>query len=454
MKSYKKLVDKFQDVFYFDKALGLLKWDTETYMPHRAFEQRSSTVATLEKYQQEILSSHENLDLLNQAYQENLNELERANLDLMKREIELAILIPQELNEKLVKSYAVTERVWLEARESNDSSKLEIQFQSLIELIKEKASLLADYYSCDIYTALVKEYDSEITQENLNASFEALSNKEYRASEAIESSVDFFMALSDQEVLIKKVISDLGFDPEIMNLSTTVHPFCDGSHDDVRLAITYKESDWTNSLLAAIHEMGHALYDAGLSQEHKGLVIGRDAGMTVHESQGLLFEMFIAKSQAFSEYLAKLISELGLDAKFSSVVIYSKLNKANSSLIRIDATKDSYEQHLLLRYEIEKRLIDGSMKVNEIENYWNEFCYSRFLNKPSSLKEGWLQDIHWFLGYIGYFPCYYLGLDMAESLWQELQSLKVEEEITEGNFSSVAKFLSEKIYLKKLVIMK
>lgn len=453
LSSYKKLVAKFQDVFYFDKALGLLKWDSETYMPHGAFDQRSSTVATLEKYQQKILSSSENQVLLEQASLEDLNKLEKENLKLMKQEIELAHLIPQELNEKLTKAYALTERVWLKAREENDSSKINEEFQTLVELIKEKANLLAEYYSSDPYTALCKDHDPEITQESLSNSFELLLKKKYQPGNTENKIQDFSMGISGQKLLIEKVIRDLGFDPELMNLSTTVHPFCDGSHDDVRLAITYKESDWTNSLLAAVHELGHALYDAALPADYKGLVIGRDAGMTVHESQGLLFEMFIAKSQAFSDYLATVIAELGLPS-FSSKDIFSKLNQVNPSLIRIDATKDAYEQHILLRYEIEKKLINGSMKVSEIENYWNEFCFSKFSKKPNSLKEGWLQDIHWFLGYLGYFPCYYLGLNMAEGLWQELKDLKIEDEIIMGNFSEVHRFLTEKIYLKKLVIMK
>lgn len=449
MDSYSLLVNKFKEVFYFDKALGLLKWDTETYMPKGAFNLRAETIAVIEKYRNLILNDKANLDLLAEAYSKSdkLSPLEKKNLDLMKEEIEIASLLPFELRQNLIKIYAQLEPEWMKVKEGNDSKKLTNDFKILISLVKEKAEILSSYYNCLSYTALVKQYDPMITQVNLETSFNDLKAKSYEQRINRSSVRDFSMPIPDQERLIHKIIVALGFDSKYMNLSTTEHPFCDGSHEDVRIVISYDESDWTNTVFAAVHEMGHALYDRNLPIDTKSLLVGKDAGMTIHESQGLLFEFFLAKSYGFSEFLAKTLTEIKYN--YSSLDIYNKLNETNKSLIRIESDRESYEKHILLRYEIERSLIESKMNVTDIEDYWNNFCHENFSKIPKSVDESWIQDIHWFLGYIGYFPCYYLGLTLAEQLWGDLtQDLSLISDMERGDFKMLRNYLNEKVYLK------
>ena len=215
-----------------------------------------------------------------------------------------------------------------------------------------------------------------------------------------------------QESFGRRVLADLGFDMEAGRLDVSVHPFCSGSHPgDVRLTTRYNAGQLTSALFGIIHEAGHGLYEQGLPAEAEGLPVGGSVSLGIHESQSRTWENAVGRSREFWEHYLPHLARC-FPAQLEGVGVdrfYAAVNRVERSLIRVEADEMTYDLHILLRFELEKALMEGELEVGDLPGVWNERMQSYLGIRPGSDAEGVLQDIHWSLGLIGYFPTYTLG---------------------------------------------
>jgi carboxypeptidase Taq len=203
-------------------------------------------------------------------------------------------------------------------------------------------------------------------------------------------------------------------------------------------------------LLGVLHESGHAMYDLGLPQAWRDQPVGRDRGMALEESQSLLLEMIIGRSRAFVRYIKPLLEKhFGVTGPEWEVDnLYRHLNHVRKGLIRVDADELTYPLHIMLRYDLERRILAGELAIRNIPEAWNAFMEERLGARPSSDAEGCLQDIHWAVGSFGYFPSYALGAIISAQLWDALrgQLPQLEDEIAAGQFAGLFKWLQENVH--------
>jgi carboxypeptidase Taq len=244
-------------------------------------------------------------------------------------------------------------------------------------------------------------------------------------------------------------MSALGFDFTHGRLDESLHPFCGGVPDDVRMTARYDESDVASGLMAVLHETGHALYNAGLPKAWRHQPVGAPRSTAVHESQSLLLEMQICRSRAFLGYLAPLLSEtFGDQPAFAADNLYRRAIRVERSLIRVDADEVTYPLHIILRYRLEQALLAGDLTVADLPGAWHEGMRELLGVEPPSDREGVLQDIHWPTGAFGYFPCYTLGALMAAQLFEALRAAEpdLEAAIGRGDFRPLLAWLRRNVH--------
>jgi carboxypeptidase Taq len=258
---------------------------------------------------------------------------------------------------------------------------------------------------------------------------------------------------AEQEKLCKEVCVALGFNLERGRLDTSVHPFTGGAHPtDVRMTTRFKANDLTEGLTGAIHETGHALYEQGRNLNFDGLPVNSAAGMAIHESQSLLWERMVALSRPFADYLlpklqASFPDTFSKDRTAQS--LYEALNTVKDvSLIRVEADEVNYPMHVIVRFEIEKGLIEGTVDVDGVPKIWTEKMKEYLGVEPADDAQGCLQDLHWSMGAIGYFPTYTLGAMAAVQIFDAAKRdiPNLDEAIASGDFQPLRSWLNEKVH--------
>jgi carboxypeptidase Taq len=253
-----------------------------------------------------------------------------------------------------------------------------------------------------------------------------------------------------QKGLAKRLMQGLGFDFRHGRLDESHHPFCGGVPDDVRITTRYSEDHFVQALMGVIHETGHALYERNLPAEWRLQPVGQARGMTVHESQSLLMEMQAARSAQFCKHLSGLLRETfpGNDAALSPENLQLIYSRVEPGFIRVEADEVTYPAHVILRYGIEKALFRGDLQLADVPGVWNaEFKKLLGLDVPSD-REGVLQDVHWYDGAFGYFPCYSLGAMTAAQLFEAAVAAhpEIPAEIEQGKFSTLQGWLKEHVH--------
>jgi len=247
-----------------------------------------------------------------------------------------------------------------------------------------------------------------------------------------------------------EIMKAVGFPFDRGRLDESEHPFTEGVPGDIRVTTRFDRTDLFSGLLGALHETGHAMYDLGLPQEWRDQPVGRDRGMALEESQSLLLEMLVCRSRAFVSYLSPLLAKHfgGTGSEWSPENLYAQLTRVRRSLIRVDADELTYPLHILLRYELEKKLLAGELAVRHLPEAWNSGMEQRLGIRPTSDADGCLQDIHWAVGSFGYFPSYALGAVMAVQLYESLRAevSGLDAEIARGEFSGLFGWLRTHVH--------
>jgi len=457
---YEQLEQEFRRLHAFRGALSLLRWDAAVMMPRGSADVRGEQLAALETEHHALLTTPKVARLLERAEAgaSQLEDWPLANLHEMRRQRDHAIATPPSLIARLAKATSRAEVYWVEAKKANDFKILAPHLEEVVHLVRDKAALLGQARGLAPYDALVDGFTPGISTADIDTIFKALSRKlPSLINEAIEVQASHppipltgKFSVSRQRSLSTDVLKALGFPFDRGRLDESEHPFTEGVPGDIRVTTRFDLNDPFSGLLGAIHETGHAMYDLGLPMKWRDQPVGRDRGLALEESQSLLFEMTLCRSRSFVKYLRPLLEKyLQVNGpEWDEVNLYRHLIRVRRSLIRMDADELTYPVHIMLRYELEKRILEGSLPVADLPEAWNANLEQRLNIRPSNDVEGCLQDIHWAVGHFGYFPSYALGAVIAGQLNEAMRAARpaLDEEVAAGHFGGVMDWLRDNVH--------
>ena len=386
-----------------------------------------------------------------------MDEYERSSIREAAREYRKAVSVTPELVKKEAMLESNGYAAWVKARQAKDFSQFAPVLKEWIDARQERARMvdgskppydvLADDYSAGLTAARVTEVFDTVKKDLIPFLAEIREKGTAPDASWLQGEYD----LDKQAALCEHIAKAIGFDLEKGRLDVSVHPFTGGAHPtDVRMTTRFKKNDVTEGLTGAIHETGHALYEQGRNLKYDGLPVNGSAGMAIHESQSLLWERMVGLSLPFATYLLpKLRETFPQFPEKSPEELYAAINIVKSpSLIRVEADEVTYPMHIILRFEIEKALIEGSLTVENVPSVWNAKMKEYLGVTPSDDSEGCLQDVHWSAGLFGYFPTYTLGamsaVQIFEAAKKEISNL--DSDIASGNFAPLKTWLNEKVH--------
>ncbi|HTZ80559.1 MAG TPA: carboxypeptidase M32 [Stellaceae bacterium] len=429
MTPYQTLETRFRRLGALGEAAAMLNWDSATQMPTGAAPARAEQVATIKVLSHEILTQPDSGDLLDAADRQNeLGPWERANLHEMRRRWLHATAVPPDLVAALTKACSASEMAWRQARPASDFKAVLPHLHKVLDLIRGVAAAKAARLGKSPYEALLDEYEPDGSTAVIDVLFDdlaamlpglidgALARQAARPAPLLPEGR---FPIEAQKKVGVELMKRLGFDFEHGRLDVSLHPFCGGTPDDVRITTRYDEADFTRALMGVLHETGHALYERGLPARWRHQPVGDARGMSVHESQSLLMEMQACRSREFLEFAAPLLREAfgGKGPAWEPDNLYRLYTKVERSFIRVDADEVTYPAHVILRYRLEKAMVSGDLALADLPGAWNEGMQELIGVTPPNDREGCLQDIHWYDGAWGYFPTYTLGAMTAAQLF-------------------------------------
>ncbi|MGH8721406.1 MAG: carboxypeptidase M32, partial [Burkholderiales bacterium] len=443
------------------EAAGLLNWDLSTVMPEGGATARGEQLAALDVTCHELLSCAQVSDLLDEAEAAAaaLDPWARSNLAEMRRRWRHATALPADLVEARAKANSCCETAWRRARPAADFSAVRRELEAVLKLTREAAAAKSDALGCAPYDALLDEYEPAASAERIDALFARLSaflpdlvlaieERQKRAPQPLEPDGPFLRA--KQEALARTLMTMLGFDFKHGRLDVSLHPFCGGVPEDVRITTRYDEADFTSALMGVLHETGHALYERGLPAEHRLQPVGEARGMALHESQSLLIEMQACRSRAFVGYLAPLAREAfgGSGPAWEADNLHRLYTRVERGFVRVDADEATYPAHVILRYRLERELVAGGLAVADLPAAWNAAMAELLGVTPPDDRLGCLQDIHWYDGAWGYFPTYTMGALAAAQLFAAARAAipELETAICRGDFAPLLAWLRREIH--------
>lgn len=457
---YEQLEQEFRRLHAFRGTLALLRWDAAVTMPRGSADIRGEQLAALETEIHALLTSPRITRLLQraEASRQGLGDWKLANLREMRRQRDHAIATPPSLVSRLARAVARAEASWREAREKNDFAVLAPQLEEVVKLTRNRAEMLGQSLGLDPYDALADEFTPGLRSSEIGATFATLSRRlPTLVGEAIDVQLSHPVvtmsgrfAAGKQRALCVEVMQALGFPFDRGRFDEADRALTEGVPGDIRVTTRIDNRDPFAGLLGALHETGQALYELGLPPEWRDQPVGQELGMALEESQSLLLEMIVGRSSAFVTYLLPLLEKhYGVNGpEWTQQNVYRRLNAVTRGPIRMDADELTYQAHIIVRYELEQRLLSGDLPVRDLPGAWNELMDRRLGVCPASDNDGCLQDVHWALGSFGYFPSYGVGAVVAAQLWESLHEdvQGVEQQIARGDFGPALSWLRENVH--------
>ena len=453
-----QLTELQQKLSAYAHATSLIYYDGVTAAPRGTAENRAMTLGVLSREQYLLSTGPETAALLEylDENREALSQRERRIVYLLLKDIRAMRKIPMEEYVAYQQLLVEADDVWHRAKEASDFA----LFEPVLEKIFETNIRFAGYCAPEKkpYDYWLNEYEEGISMESCDAFFATLREhivpllKRVQAARQVDNSlIRGHFPAAKQELLAHKLMDLIGLDPDHVALSTTEHPFTIsfGSHLDERITTHYYEEDVSWSMFSVIHEGGHALYDTGSDKELAWTVLDGGVSMGIHESQSRFYENLLGRSRAFCEYVFPVIAEIFPEemAGRTAEDFYRAVNRAEPSLIRTEADELTYCLHVMVRYELEKRVMAGELAVHDLPAEWNRL-YKEYLgvDVPDD-RHGVLQDSHWSGGSIGYFPSYALGSAYGAQLLRKMrETVDVDGCLRRGELGPVNAWLRERIW--------
>ena len=460
-EAYDNLARQFHRLGALRAASGMLQWDSAAMMPAGAAAGRAEQIAQLNLVCHEILTDPLIADLLDraEASSSDTNPWNRANLREMRRAWRHATAVPPALVEALSRAVSDCEHYWREARHRNDFAGLKPKFERVLSLVRESAAAKAQAFGMSPYDALLDEYEPGLSALRIDAlfgdllpflkdAFPRVIDRQAKEPPPLRPEGPF--PVEAQRRLGLDFMAVLGFDFERGRLDVSHHPFTGGAPSDVRITTRYHEGDFLRGLMGVWHETGHALYEQGLPEAWALQPVGQAPGMVLHESQSLLIEMQVCRSDAFLGFAAPRIAEAfgGRGKAWEPGNLARHSRRVARSLIRVDADEVSYPLHVILRYRLERAMIAGELTIADLPGAWNEAMRELVGIAPPDDKDGCLQDIHWPGGAFGYFPTYTLGALAAAQLFAAASRAEasISAGIAKGDFKPLLAWLRANIH--------
>lgn len=458
-----RAIDK--ELLLLEHTNALLMWDEETYMPEKSIEERSEQVALLQSIIHDRLTSPQVAELLAAAGSSDSNprgdsalpDETRAFLRALHRKHGREVKLPSKLVTELVRAATIGQAVWREARSRSDFSHFAPQLRELVGLTIRKAECLG--FADHPYDALIDEFEPWTTTAQVRSIFAGLEKRLGGLVARIKSArkvEDGFLSADypeeTQAEFSKILLAGMGYDLARGRLDKSAHPFTTTlGRDDVRITARYNRNFVKTGIFSVVHEAGHALYELGFSESIGGSLLAAGTSLGIHESQSRLWENIIGRSEPFWRcYLPQLARLFPSQLEGLSLErFYRGINKVEPSLIRIEADEVTYSLHIILRFDLETRLVAGELGVGDLPEAWNRRMEELFGLLPDSDSSGVLQDIHWSMGSFGYFPTYALGnlygAQFAAAMRTAIPNL--DSEIASGNLRVILEWLRREIHV-------
>ena len=428
-------------------------------MPLNSRTSRITQINLITKRKKEIFKLIDKFGLFNKVDFSKLNNDELKNFELMKKKFDVYSNIPSELLVKLQKLSYECEGKWREAKEKNNYKIVKKEFINLYKAIREKSKILSDLWNLDEYDVLLSLYDRSFNCKEISEfanDVESFIIKKYddfisRQNKKKILEFDSFLNENQQFQLSKYVMNKLGFNFKKGRVDTSLHPFCGGYADDVRITTKFNKQNFFSSFDALMHETGHALYEFGLPKKLKHQQIGKSGGMSLHESQSLFIEMQIVKTEEFNQFLERLLKKKfkKTSLAWKTQNLYLERSKIKKGFIRIEADEVHYPLHIIHRFNTEKKLFNDEKLIDYLPDVWNSEFKRIFDLEINSDNNGCLQDIHWYSGDFGYFPTYLIGAMIAAQLKSTINKdiPNINNLIKSGNLKVITKWLNKNIHV-------
>ena len=460
LSPYQQLEQEFKRLHAFRGAASILRWDSAVMMPRGSSDLRGEQLAALETESHSLVTSPRVSRLLDRAEANagTLEDWQLANLREMRRERDHSIATPQSLVSRLAKATSRAEIKWIEARQKSEFALFAPHLEEVTNLLRDKATLLGKALGLDPYDALMDEFSPGMRSADIDVIFTSLG---HRLPSLIQQAIEVqsqhpLLDISGrfthakQRQMAQEVMRTIGFPFERGRLDESEHPFTGGLPGDIRVTTRFQPTEPLTGLMGVLHETGHAMYDVGLPEPWRGQPVGRDRGMALQESQSLLLEMLICRNRPFLQYLQPLLEKTFAVSgpQWQVDNLYRHLVRVRRSLIRVDADEVTYPVHIVLRYELEREILSGELKVKDLPQAWNSRMQDRLGVSPANDAEGCLQDVHWAVGSFGYFPSYAIGAVIAGQLYESLRSDQpnLDEQIAVGNFRGLFEWLQHNVH--------
>jgi carboxypeptidase Taq len=467
MPSYKKLLEKTENIVTLSSAAAILHWDMETMMPPKGIKTRSLQLAMLSRIGHKMNTDPEIGRLLEEIMKHpeygSLDTVQKRNLYLIKKSYNEQTKLPEELVVKISKQKAITIDTWKKAKAAKEFKKFEPELEKLFNLKRQAAEILMKVKeTTTLYDALIDIFEPKMTSESISKVFKELKEGlvfiikkcETSTKQPVTSILERHVSVETQKKLGKLLAEFIGYDVTSSmsggRIDETEHPFTTGYYDDVRITTHYYPNRFASSIFSILHEGGHAIYEQNLKPEWMFQPVGDACSMGFHESQSRFVENIIGRSHEFWTYfwpkLKKLtgntLSDIDLD-DFVHVI-----NHVKPSKIRVEADEVTYGLHVIIRFNLERDLFLDKITIDELPQVWNE-NYVKYLGVDiENDSEGVMQDTHWASGLYGYFPSYALGNIYSGQLLacMEKDVKDWRSQISEGNFTNVKQWLAKNVH--------
>ncbi len=438
-------------------AAALCGWDQETMMPTNGAEGRARTQEALSRVLHQRLCAPQLGDFLDELEARETDAEQKALLRELRRDRDKALKIPERLAGDLARTSAMAQRAWVESRPKNDTAAFNPWLEKIMSLRREEAESLG--YVESPYDALLDTYEPGARasrlekvlgdlEAELTPMVRALSEKCEELDPRLPTGA---YALEAQKNFNRLLLSDMGFSLDSGRLDESAHPFTEGIFPtDVRLTTRYSESDVASALFTTLHEGGHGLYEQGFAPEHYGTPLAEAVSLGIHESQSRLWENQIGRSRSFWEHYFP-----GFQKAFPERVkglplkdFLRAINRVKPSLIRVESDEVTYNLHIALRFRLEKALFEGSLRTSDLEGAWNEAMWKTLGVRVDKAANGYMQDVHWSVGLVGYFPTYSLGNIYAAQFYRQMEKdiPDLDGKIRAADFTPILTWLREKIH--------
>ena len=460
-QSYAELVRLSRERSVLSSSLALLQWDAEICMPRGGVKHRGEQMALLAGLVHdrstdprigELLANVEGTSLVS-----DVESVEAVNVRELRRDFDRETRLPRRLVEEMARVSALSSQAWSEARDRDDFKSFAPFLDQTFALAREKADAVG--YKGVRYDALLDDYEPEMTTTHLSQLFAHLRTELVPLVESLRNqpqsdpaqTIEREFPVDRQRAFSEEVAAKLGFDIECGRFDPGPHPFCSMiGTGDVRIASRYHPSSFTNGFLGVLHETGHALYEQGLDPAHYGTPMGDAVSLGIHESQSRMWENFVGRSRGFWMHFYPQLQNV-FDEQLQGVSLdafRATMNVVTPGLIRVEADEVTYNLHVVIRFELERALLDGDLIAADLPAAWAE-RYRNYLGiEPENDRLGCLQDIHWSEGLIGYFPTYTLGNVYSAQLFEAAERAigPLEDSFATGEFRPLREWLGENIH--------